>query len=356
MRVLRTPPTDARVERADESQLNAPPDLRSLVSRRTVIASGLFLSAVVVLVTMPGLLGHQVGDAVRGLGSARPIWLWSAGFAFLGTLLATSSAWRSTLALCGGHLSRSDAAARYGVGSFVNGLSPARIGEAVRVALFTRTLEGADRGWRMAGAFGVITAMRSFVFALVVIAAAAAGALPLWPVLLLAGLVVAAAVAAFVARDRVPRTHVAHILDAFRALGRSPLAAARIAGWLAFSTSVRFFGAASIAAALGVHRPLTGALIIVPTLDLAGLIPLSGNLGITSGAVALALQQHGVGLPRALATGIAFHAVETGAGIAFGAAGALLLFGRRRVLVLAAAAAAACVAAAFCATVLVPLA
>ena len=43
-------------------------------------------------------------------------------------------------------------------------------------------------------------------------------------------------------------------------------------------------------------------------------------------------------------------------GKAFGAAGALLLFGRRRVFVLAAAGAAACMTAAFCATVLVPLA
>ncbi len=338
--------------------MHSPPplDLSSLLSRRAAIASGLFLGGVVVLVTMPGLLGHQVGAAVHGLDGARPIWLWSAGFAFLGTLIATSSAWRLAIALCGGRLSRTDAAARFGIGSLVNGVSPARFGEAVRLVLFAQALDGPDRAWRMAGAFGVISALRSLVFALVVIAAASAGALPLWPVLVLAGLVVVAAVAVAFARNRTPHTHVAHLLDAFRALTVSPLAAARIAAFLACSTCIRFFGAAAIAAALGVHSALTAALIIVPTLDLAGLIPLSGNLGITSGAVALALQQHGVGLPQALATGIAFHAVETGAGIAFGSAGALLLFGRRRVLVLATAGAAACLAAAFCATVLLPLA
>lgn len=338
--------------------MHVPPplELRTLVSRRAVIASGLFGSAVVVLVTMPGLLGHQVGDAVDGLGRARPVWLWSAGFAFLGTLIATSSAWRLSLGLCGGELSGTDAAARYGLGSLVNGLSPVRIGEAVRLVLFTQALDGPDRPWRLAGVFGVLSAFRALVFGLVVVAAAAAGALPLWPVLLLAGLVVGAIAVVFFARDRTPRTHVAHFLDPFRALADSPRAAARIAGCLACSTCVRFFGAAAIAAALGVHSALSAALIIVPTLDLAGLIPLSGNVGITSGAVALALQQHGVGLSQALATGLAFHAVETGAGIAFGSAGALLLFGRRRVLVLAAAGAAACMAAAFCATVLVPLA
>jgi hypothetical protein len=115
-------------------------------------------------------------------------------------------------------------------------------------------------------------------------------------------------------------------------------------------------GAVAIASALGVESPLLAALIILPTLDLAGLIPLSGNVGITSGAVTMALQSHGVGLEHALATGLAFHAVETVAGIACGIGGVLLLGTRRRVLVLAAAGAAACVAAAFCATVLVPLA
>jgi hypothetical protein len=129
-----------------------------------------------------------------------------------------------------------------------------------------------------------------------------------------------------------------------------------MAGWFAASTGARFGGAVAIAAALGVHAPFTAALIIVPTLDIAGLIPLSGNLGITSGAVVVALQAHGVHMTQALATGLAFHAIETGAGMAFGVAGALLLGGRRRVITIAAAGATACLAAAFCATVLLPLA
>jgi hypothetical protein len=112
----------------------------------------------------------------------------------------------------------------------------------------------------------------------------------------------------------------------------------------------------AIAAALGVNGPVLAALIILPTLDLAGLIPLSGNVGITSGAVAVALQTHGVGLEQALATGLAFHAVETISGISCGVAGVFLLGTRKRVYVLAAAGAATCLAAAFCATVLVPLA
>jgi hypothetical protein len=98
------------------------------------------------------------------------------------------------------------------------------------------------------------------------------------------------------------------------------------------------------------------ALLILPALDVAGLIPLSGNVGITSGAVAVALEAHGVQPAHALATGLAFHAVELAAGIACGLAGVVLLAPRRRVITLAAAGAVACLAAAFTATVLLPLA
>jgi hypothetical protein len=331
-------------------------DPRSLVSRRGLVATALFLAAIVVLATRPGVLGHQVHDAVRGVEDARPIWLWTAAFCFLGSLVTTASAWRGALGLCGGRLTRSDACARYGIGSLINGISPLRIGEAARVALFAQTLEGEDRAWRMGGAFCVVTAVRSLVFAVVVVCAAVAGALPLWPVLVLVALTASALVVAVCTRNRTPHTHVAHLLDAFRGMGRAPGEAVRMAAWFAGSTGMRFVGAAAIAAALGVHGPLTAALIIVPTLDLAGLIPLSGNLGITSGAVVVALEAHGVHTGQALSTGLAFHATETGAGMAFGVSGALLLGGRRRVLVIAAAGATACVAAAFCATVLLPLA
>jgi Lysylphosphatidylglycerol synthase TM region len=327
-----------------------------LRSPRALGATGLFLAAAVVLATMPGLMGHRIGDAVSSVEDARPIWLWTAAFGFAASLLGSAWSWRSTLALCGGRLTRSDAAARYGVGSLVNSLCPVRIGEAARIALFARVLDGEDRGWRMGGVFGVITATRCLVFAVVVICGAAVGALPVWPIVLLGCLAGGAGSIAFATRNRTPHSHVAHALDAFRAIGRSPAAGARIAGWIVAATAARFTGATAIAGAIGVHSPVTAALIIVPALDLAGLLPLSGNLGITSGAVAVALQSHGVGISQALAAGLAFHAVETGAGITFGAASALLLFARRRVFVLAAAGAAACLAAAFTATVLLPLA
>jgi hypothetical protein len=326
-------------------------DLRSLVSRRSLVAAGVFLVAVAAAAKMT----HRLGTAVDGLEDARPIWLWIAAAAFLGSLLASASAWRGAFGLCGARLTPSDAAARYALGSLVNGFSPFRVGSALRLALFARALPGDDRTWRTGGALGVIGAARSLVFAGVIIVAEAFGAVPLWPVVVLAGFVVVTGVVAFAARDRTPRTHVAHLIDAFRELGRSPAGGARIVGWVALSTVARFGGAAAIAAALGVNAPISAALIILPALDVAGLIPLSGNLGITSGAIAVALQTHGIDVTQALSTGLAFHAVETAAGIAGGLGGLLFLvrFDARRLVV---AGAAACLFAAFAATVLVPLA
>jgi uncharacterized membrane protein YbhN (UPF0104 family) len=342
--------------------MNVDLNLRGLFSRRVLFATALFAAAAAVVAAMPRLLGTRVGDAIAGLEDARPGWLWLAAFAFLGSLLASASGWRAALALCDGRLSRTDAAARYGIGSLVNSLSPARLGEPVRVALFARALDGEDRAWRMGGVFAVIAAIRSVVFGMLVVAAAALGAVPLGSIVLLGGIAVAAGVVALVARDRTPRTHVAHLLDAFRELARSPVGGARVAAWIAVATASRFCGAAAIAAALGVRSPVFAALVIMLALDLASLIPLSGNLGVTSGAVVVALQARGVSLGQAATTGLAFHAVETAAGLAFGLGGALLLarfsspLARRRLLVIAGAGTTACVAAGVCATVVLPLA
>src|SRR5205809_493718 len=80
-------------------------------------------------------------------------------------------------------------------------------------------------------------------------------------------------------------------------LGQSPAGGARIVGWVAAATVARVGGTAAIAAALGVSDPVLAALIIVPTLDLTTVIPLTpGNIGIGTGTVAVALQARGVDL------------------------------------------------------------
>ena len=327
-------------------------------SRRLVLAAAALTAALVAVAFVPQLLGSEVQRALEGLSGARPIWLWAAAGFFVLSLAGAAGAYRSAFGLVGARIAPLDAAARYGVGSLVNTFVPARLGDAVRLALFARAIDSEERLWRTGGVFAAIGVARAAVLALLVVAGSLAGALPLWPVLVCLGLVAAAAAVAVATRNRTPSSHVAHLLDAFRALGREPGRGARITGWIFLATLARLGAAASIAAALHVHGPLAAAVMIVPALDLAGTMPLTpGNVGITSGAVAMALSAHGVPMTVALTTGIAFHAVETCAGLTAGLASGLFLIElqpRRRWTVAAAGAAMAlAIAAGFSATVLV---
>ena len=97
-------------------------------------------------------------------------------------------------------------------------------------------------------------------------------------------------------------------------------------------------------------------------LDIAGLIPLTpGNLGITSAAIAVALQAQGTSFTNGLAAGIAFHAVETAVGLMLGIASLVWMApypspaARRLALLAGAGAWGLGIAGAFGATVLVPL-
>jgi phosphatidylinositol alpha-mannosyltransferase len=329
---------------------------------RILLAATAVTLALLVIVLVPDLLGSDVRRALAGLSSVRPIWLWLAGVCFLCSLVGSASAWRSATELVGGRIGRLDAGARYGIGSLINSFAPARLGDVARLALFSRAIDSDERLWRAGGSFMVIGIARALVLALLVVAGSIAGALPLWPMLVLLGLTGGAALAAVATRNRTARTHVAHLLDAFRVLGREPKRGACIAAWIAFATMARLGAAASIAAALGVRSPLIAAVLVVPALDLSGAMPITpGNVGLTSGAVAIALRAHGVGLDTALTTGIAFHAVETAVGIAFGLASVLFLApfssigARRRTTLAVGAATCAVLAGAFGATVLVDL-
>ena len=335
-------------------------DVRNV--RSLLLAATALTLALLAVAFVPQLLGSEVRRALAGLSGARPVWLWLAGLCFLGSLAGTAGAWRSAIGLVGGRIGWLDAGARYGIGSLVNSFAPARLGDLARLTLFSRVLEGDGRLWQAGGSFGVIGAARALMLALLIVAGSIAGALPLWPVLVLVALAGVATLAAATTRNRTARTRLAHLLDAFRTLGREPRHGARIVAWIALATVARLLAAASIAAALGVGSPLLAALLVVPALDLSGAMPLTpGNVGLTSGAVAMALQARGVGLTTALTTGIAFHGVETAAGIAFGLASALFLapfssdVTRRRTAVAVGAAASVVLAGAFGATVLVDL-
>ena len=116
----------------------------------------------------------------------------------------------------------------------------------------------------------------------------------------------------------------AHLLDVVRGVTARPGAALELCAWPLVSTAAKVLAAACAGAALGLHHPLAAALVIVPALELAALLPLTpGNIGMTSAAVAIALRGQGVPLAAAIGTGIAVHAVETLVGLGFGGACAL---------------------------------
>jgi uncharacterized membrane protein YbhN (UPF0104 family) len=299
---------------------------------------------------MPQVLGSRVGSALGTLGRADPRWLWLAAIAFAVSLVGSAGCWRSAIGLCGGRTTLADATARYGAGSLVNTFVPARAGDAVRLALFSRLVPGEHKLSTTGGAFVAIGAARAAVLGAIVVAGAATGVVPLWPLLVAGGLVAVAV--ALVLRAR--KSH-AHLLDAFRTLAEHPTLSLRLAGWIALSVLGRFAGATAVAAAIGIHRPLVAALLIIPALDVSGLLPLTpGNLGIASAAIAIAFQAHGVSFNRGLAAGITLQALETAVGLTIGIASVLWLAPHprpaRRIAL-----ATAVVASALGAAVLVPL-
>jgi uncharacterized membrane protein YbhN (UPF0104 family) len=322
--------------------------IRARVGRRGIAAAVVLLLALLVAVATPQLLGHRVAEALETVRAADPKWLWLAGVGVATSVLAAAASWRSVIESCGGRVGIADACARYGAGSLVNTFVPARAGDAVRIALFSRAFPRQGRIWTTSGACAALGAARALVLGLLVAGGAIAGLIPAWPLLVVGGVVAVAVVAAVLARkSRV------HLLDAFRA---------RLIGWVMLSTTGRLIAATSVAAAMGIKEPIGAAVIVLLALDVASIVPITpGNLGVTSAAIAAGLQAHGTSFNSGLAAGIAFHAVELAVGLMYGVASLLWLApypspNARRVALLAGAAGWALgIAGAFSATVLAPL-
>jgi uncharacterized membrane protein YbhN (UPF0104 family) len=294
--------------------------------RRILTGAALVLPVFALVLLIPNAIGARLDELGPSLGNARPFWLWIAGGSFLGTLVFSANAWRCAFRECGAEIDRTQALARFGIGSLVNSVSPARLGDATRVALFSRSLEGPDRLWTSSGVFAAIGAVKAAMLIAIVAVASASQTIPIWPIAALVGGIALATGLALATRRFPFARHALHMLDAFRALARSPRGSALLIGWVLAATLARLAAVAAIAAAFGVSSPLGAALVVVPALDLTGAVPLTpGNIGVTSAAVAAALQSRGVDFITALSAGLAFHAVEALVSLGFGLAGALTL-------------------------------
>ena len=145
--------------------------------------------------------------------------------------LATVGAWRAALAAAGGRICPRQAAARIGVGCMVNSFAPAKLGDAVKIALCSKAIDGPGRLWTTGGVYAALAAARSLTLALLLVVASATGAMPIWPVFVIFGAVGLLAVAgAFSGRLR-SHPRIAHVLGGLAALERSPRAIATVLGW-----------------------------------------------------------------------------------------------------------------------------
>jgi len=179
----------------------APREAARRIGRNGLVAAAAALAVLAVLAATPQLYGSRVGDAFERLGQAQPAWLWLGARGFLCSLCGSAGARRSALRLCGGRLDLLQANAYYGTGSLVNTFVPARVGDAARIALFSRALDGPNRLLTTGGAFAAIGAARAVALAMLVIAGAAVGAMPLWPLAVLASLVGLAVLAWLLGED-----------------------------------------------------------------------------------------------------------------------------------------------------------
>jgi uncharacterized membrane protein YbhN (UPF0104 family) len=295
-------------------------------SRSQLLLSLLGLAALAAVAASPHLLQAHVVSALSSLSDARPNWLVLAGAGFVAGFVCTVQSWRAALAAAGGRISPPQAGAGLAVGSLVNAFAPAKLGDAVKVGLCSRAIDGPGRLWTAGGVYAALAAARSLTLAGLLVAASATGALPLWPVFALLAAVGAVAVAA--RRTSRWRTHprIARLAAGFASLERSPRAAAAVVGWTAGMLVSRLAATAAVAVALGLPHPLVAALVIMPALDVAAVFPLTpGNIGIGSGAVAMALASRGIGTGQALGVGFGIQAVETFVSVALGTAGLLYL-------------------------------
>ena len=295
-------------------------------SRSTLIAVGAAFAALALLVALPILLGNKLHPALAELAGSDRAWLAVALAAFATCFVCTVGAWRAAFAAVGARICPREAAARLGVGCAVNSFAPAKLGDAVKVALCSRAIDGPSRLWTGGGVYAALAAARSLALAAIVVVASVTGALPLWPAFALCGLAAVIAVAAVLSRRLRSHARITSLLEGASVFARSPRAAATVIGWSLAVQLARFLGAAAVARALGLSHPVLAALVIAPALDLAGAFPITpGSFGVGSGAVAVALASRGIGMEQALGVGIAMQALETVVSVTAGAAGGLYL-------------------------------
>jgi uncharacterized membrane protein YbhN (UPF0104 family) len=294
--------------------------------RPKIVVAAVALGTLAIFVAVPQVAGGHLVHAVDGLGDASRGWL-AAGLAgFAVAFICGVGAWRTAFGAAGADIPPVQTAARIGIGSMVNSFAPARIGDAVKVALCSRAFNAPGRMWTGGGVYAGLEGARAIALASMLVVASATGALPLWPVFALSGVAVAMVAAARLSRRVRNHGRIQQLSAGLSALATSPRAAITVVGWSLGVQLARLLATIAVARALGLPHPALAALVILPALDLSGTFPLTpGGVGVGSGAVAVALASRGIGMTQALGVGITMQALETAVSLTAGSFGALYL-------------------------------
>src|SRR5262249_19115111 len=279
------------------------------------------------------VLGGVVAAGLVARNSISTAWQELAGGRRLPLLLAarraplvpglTAAAWRSVLASQGAPLDVRQAWWCYGAGSLTNTFLPGRMGDALRIELFSRRLRHSRPRWLACSVAASIGLAQSVVLGLVLGLESIAGALPLWaaaPSLAFSAVVFAGG---RLAELRRPDGRVACLAGASRL---SLAAWARLLAWICASGTARLIVIASVLDALAVPHALAAAAIASGGLGIGNSVPFApGGTGVVAATMAVALAQTGLDASTAVSAAVAFHAFETGASLAFGISGWLAL-------------------------------
>jgi hypothetical protein len=261
----------------------------------------------------------EAQDAILRLRAADPAQVVSAGLLHVAMLVASALCWRRSFGAFGSRIGGVDACVRYGVGTFLNAVAPARAGGAVRIGLFSRSLNGERSVQRSGTALLAIASVRVASVTALLAGTAAAGLAPRW--LVAAPVVVVVPAVVVHGRLRPLRENL------------SSRCLATLFCWAALAAAFRCASIVVALAAVGVPSPLTAGLVGWLGLEPAALVPLAPGLaGVGGAAVAMAISARGVAPATAVAGGVAFYAAEAVAGIVFGAlaTGAFLVSSRTR--------------------------
>jgi len=309
----------ARAQPLAESLHDAPAGAGA-ASRRSLVATALTVAVVAAAVLFAR--GRLAAMATELLG-ARPLPLIGATVCALLVPAATAGAWRSVFASRGVRLGVGEAWGCYGIGSVANTFLPGRAGDALRIELFSRRLRAHRRRWLACGVSVSVVLAQSVVFGCVLGVGAALGALPIWTI---APLLVLPAVTWGLGRFALRARRSDRVACLAAAATLTPLAWVRLLGWVAASALARLLVVVAVFDSLSIPHPAAYVFAALSGLAVGtSLTPAPGGAGLAAATMSVALVHAGVSGPAAVAASVSFHAVETAAGLLFGASGWLLL-------------------------------